>query len=192
MLFTHNPAFSGVAGHSAASKKKKKHLLECAQKYGVDTSRICYIKNNRTKYCKESHIITNMVMEHYRPTDLKVIFSDCGAAFKIGDDSIIGDLHHYNYYQFPPAVHQFLSVNDNNLHGAAKRVWRQKISDFSDDVEASLCLMGCSDQVKSNTIRAWWQRNLFLGQQSLSDDAISRIIKGPDPKTARFLRKLLD
>lgn len=186
MLFSHNPAFSGVNTGTAASKRKKAKLIDTAKRYGIELNRICYIDNTHTKYCKESYTITNMVMEHYRPHHIDIMFSDQGNAFKTGDDTIIGDLHHYRYYQFPPAVHQFLSVNDNNLHGAAKKVWRQKIQDFSDDVEASLCLLACLDAVKREAIKAWWCRNMFLDGRSLSDEAISRIIKGPDPKRQEY------
>ena len=59
-------------------------------------------------------------------------------------------------------MHQFLSPNDNKLHGIAKNKWRAMRPNFQDDVRSSLLLMKCLDDVAADTIRGFFTKNLFL------------------------------
>ena len=83
-------------------------------------------------------------------------------SFRQDTMGIVEALHFGRHIFYPACVHQFLSPNDNALHGVAKAKWRGVMTDFDDDVTASVALMKCLDDVPADTIRSWWQRNLFL------------------------------
>jgi hypothetical protein len=97
--------------------------------------------------------------------------SDNGSAFS-GDLTELGFARHE---RFPAPVHQWLSPNDNRLHGEAKAQWRAEMRDFSDDVEATLSLMHKLDWVASSHIRNWFDRNLMLGEQSITPEAMRKV-----------------
>ena len=77
---------------------------------------------------------------------------------------------------YPAAVHQYLSPNDNKLHGAAKSKWRSMFTAFDNDIEGSIALLNCLDSVSSDSIRSWWMRNLFLANGMVRDEQIRKNI----------------
>jgi hypothetical protein len=62
------------------------------------------------------------------------ILSDGGASFKKKSESIFDDLSFKKAEVYPAPVHQYLSPNDNRLHGVAKARWRSKVTNWKDDV----------------------------------------------------------
>eukprot|EP00019_Armaparvus_languidus_P002394 CAMPEP_0168607170 /NCGR_PEP_ID=MMETSP0420-20121227/16988_1 /TAXON_ID=498008 /ORGANISM="Pessonella sp." /LENGTH=197 /DNA_ID=CAMNT_0008646937 /DNA_START=78 /DNA_END=671 /DNA_ORIENTATION=- len=155
MVFTYNPEFCN-AGNNA---------------HTIDGQRICYLdqkQHKKSTYCKESPEIVNMFLEHYEnvlPEDL-IIFSDSGTCFMNKGADIINDagLIHVKY---PPCVHQYISPNDNKLHGVAKRAWRADTTDFSDDVDSTLKLMKLMDNVKQTSIRDDDFKNFMNGANAV-------------------------
>lgn len=77
---------------------------------------------------------------------------------------------------YPPPVHQYLSPNDNHLHGVAKKRWRALGLDHSDDVLSTLTLMHCIDQISESSIQTWFRRNFLLDQKEVSREAIASVI----------------
>ena len=63
------------------------------------------------------------------------IHSDNGNVFTTNGRDVLKDAG-YKRFTSPSAIHQFVSVNDNKLHGAAKAEWRSNRLDFSDDVDS--------------------------------------------------------
>merc|ERR1711916_347144 len=140
-----------------------------------DDDRIVYdgkdAKEDRT-FCREYNDMVRDFLEFHKETlegEDVVFLSDNGNAFRDGDESFI-EKHGLGKHVFYPAcVHQYLSPNDNRLHGVAKAKWRGMFSDFDDDVACSVGLMKCLDDVSQETIRSWWERNLFLAGGRLRD-----------------------
>ncbi len=105
-----------------------------------------------------------------------IILSDEGSAFKEGQKSVLTELGFKQHITYPPPVHQYLSVNDNNYHGHAKckhrAMHRRKVS----DVTWSLSLMRCLYDVKPKVISSWWDRNFLKGKSELhQDDALALV-----------------
>ena len=63
---------------------------------------------------------------------------------------------------YSAAVHQYLSPNDNRLHGTAKQSWKSNVDDFSNDVNATLYLMLCLDQDTINYSQKSFDGNLII------------------------------
>jgi hypothetical protein len=108
--------------------------------------------------------------------------SDNGNAFKKGEKSIIKELGYGKHLYYPASVHQYLSPNDNRLHGVAKAVWRSQFKDFTDDVLTSVGLMKCLDDVSEDNIRNWFNSNLFLEGGVVQDEDARALISGRQSK----------
>jgi len=70
-----------------------------------------------------------------------------GASFKKKSESIFDDFPFRKAEVYPAPVHQYLSPNDNRLHGVAKARWRAKVTNWKDDVRNTLLLMKELDNV---------------------------------------------
>ena len=79
---------------------------------------------------------------------------------------------------YPTAVHQYLSPNDNRLHGTAKQSWRASGVDFTDDVSASLSLLNLLDVDLQTHGKTWFSRNIL----KLTKDSARDIITGRSGK----------
>ena len=193
MVFTYNPEFCNAGECFHVSTKA--FTLTIFRFLGnnahtIDGQRICYLdqkQHKKSTYCKESPEIVNMFLEHYEnvlPEDL-IIFSDSGTCFMNKGADIINDagLIHVKY---PPCVHQYISPNDNKLHGVAKRAWRADTTDFSDDVDSTLKLMKLMDNVKQTSIRGWFKKNFFIGHVRPMDDDFKNFMNGANAVMNHF------
>ena len=61
---------------------------------------------------------------------------------------------------YPAAVHQYLSPNDNKLHGV-KEQWRSEFYKLKNDVDLSLRLMQLLDERCMSKSRDYFTDNLF-------------------------------
>ena len=77
---------------------------------------------------------------------------------------------------YPAAAHQYLSQNDNKVHGAVKAKWQSMFNAFDNDIERWISLMNCPDSFSSDSIKSWWIRNLFLGNGIVRDEHIKQKI----------------
>ncbi len=73
---------------------------------------------------------------------------------------------------YPANVHQWLSMNDNPLHGLSKGSWRTSGVDYSDDVESCLMLLYFLYRDIINYSNFWFKRNIM----ELKEDAVSDLI----------------
>ncbi|MEI7893160.1 MAG: hypothetical protein WCI05_08715 [Myxococcales bacterium] len=74
-------------------------------------------------------------------------------------------------------MHQYLSPNDNRLHGAAKKVWREAQLDFSDEVLSCCYLLNLLDSCNKD-VPNWFDKNLQLGCEEPTLDRVEALIKG--------------
>lgn len=101
------------------------------------------------------------------------MFTDQGRAFCIGKKDVFERLGVKKHIRYPPMVHQYLSPNDNNLHGYAKAIWRSQGWSMNNTIEASLSLLSMLTHVKRAYIRSLFQKNFFLGKVQIRDEEIS-------------------
>ena len=107
--------------------------------------------------------------------------SDNGAAFKNENESVIEAEKYGKHVFYPACVHQYLSPNDNNLHGVAKAKWRAEFKQFEDDVRCSLYLLQCLDDVERDTITGWWSINFLEGTGRVTDEDVKSVILNGSP-----------
>src|SRR5215207_7917093 len=75
--------------------------------------------------------------------------------------SVLLNLGFDNHLCYPASVHQYLSPNDNRLHGTAKQSWRALELDYSDDVESCVCLLHYLDRDIVAHSKLWFKRNML-------------------------------
>ena len=160
VLFTYNSAFRTDRNPTARRTEIYKHLVREANRLQIDFDRIVYVgdKTGETRtFVQESDDLLKSFFTYYRVPEGAVVLSDSGNAVGSGVLEALGFSRHAKY---PPAVHQYLSPNDNNLHGAAKQLWRQSGVDFRDDVSSSLLLLKLLDEQTVAHSRSWFDPTL--------------------------------
>jgi transposase len=177
MMFTSNPAFKKEASNHWAAKKARAHFLAACRRYAINPSCIVYLPNLKGKFVKESHDIIEIYLAKTQLEKIP-IFTDNGTVFFKDGKSLI-EARGYTHVLLPAPVHQFLSVNDNNAHGYAKRIWRSRVKDHSDDVISSLVLLYELYNIPREKIVRWFCRNYVLAVNNMEVAQVERVVTGP-------------
>lgn len=165
-----------------------KHLDNMQRKYNIKDERVCYDGKSKGEihtFVREyKDMIRDFLEFHKGEFQGKeiIFFSDNGNGFKDKEESIIEKFGYGKHIYYPSCVHQFISPNDNKLHGVAKQKWRKMFENFDDDVACSLGLLHCLDNVKKETIREWWESNFFLRKGKLLHEDVKRHIMNGQTK----------
>jgi hypothetical protein len=184
VLFTYNGKFRLDRVRRATWVAEKKWLTKCLDRHKIDRSRVIYIgdeKNEHRLYADESSALLRMFFGLYEIPDDVVVFSDNGKAFFPGGASVLEELGFARHVAYPAAVHQYLSPNDNRLHGTAKSTWRTSGVDFKDDVASSTLLLNRLDADISTHGSHWFRRNIT----ELTQDSAFDLISGRSGKGAK-------
>ena len=147
---------------------------------GLSRDDIHYVKptgkQKNSKFCREHVDLVKFIIDARKiPKENTLIFYDSGTCYSKGSQSIWVDEGFEHSIEFPPCVHQLLSVNDNNAHGWAKEKWRDLNIDWKDDVVATLELLRLLKEYPPASVRKDWRRN-FLLQQELDIETIKENI----------------
>jgi hypothetical protein len=195
VLFTYSTWFNPNPAKTAKAQKKFRETEALMQKYGITWDDIVYFEgkpvngSKKLTYMKETPELVELFFEKRWVDSDVVLFSDDGKAFKEDGVPILR-----SYFDetgvYPPPIHQFVSPNDNNLHGAAKRQWRAAMDrreiDPKNDVEQSLYLLCALINVRSEHVQKLFKRNFQIGAWNnpdlgaiaglVSNNLISRIV----------------
>lgn len=191
MLFTFNPDFRFDNDSTPKKKEKLSKLIDYLDHYEINKDRIIYIGDSMNKnrtYVQESPELLKLFFNHYKIKKNCVVLSDGGNSFFVGKKSVLIDLGFETHEIYPPAVHQYLSPNDNRLHGTSKASWRKNIKDFLDDVNASLYLMSCLDDDIAAYSKKWFDNNLI----NPSTDHVNRQIGVGNLENSKFRIKCME
>ena len=198
ILYTFNSQFRTDRTTTKRRKLMEDELKKAQKKYRVKDKRIVYdgkLEKETRTFVREYDDMVRDFLEFHKDT-LKaqevVYLSDNGSAFLDGDESIIEQLGYGKHIFYPPCVHQFMSPNDNKLHGAAKAKWRSMFNDFDNDVECSIALMSCLDSIPKDDIRTWWVENLFLTPGIVREEKVKKAILGEGSKWSRLHDACID
>ena len=101
--------------------------------FGISAKQVVVLPRSAGKkkavYCKESEVIINRFFQIYKKQISRktVMFHDSAKFFDTVCGSLINEGLLGQNVEYPSAIHQHLSPNDNILHGAAKATWRNSI-----------------------------------------------------------------
>lgn len=190
VLFTLNQLFR-FDRHSTLKRDQEVERLEnLLVKYQIHRSRVIYVgkaKGEKGVYVSESADLVRRFWKLYEVPDGAAIFSDEGRSFFPGGVSVLKELGFQQHESYPPAVHHYLSPNDNCLHGSAKQRWRHSGVDFSDDVASSLQLLNHLDCDIRDCGKDWWDRNML----KLTDKSVEELIAGTAKRRAELTERRL-
>jgi hypothetical protein len=116
LLFTHDPKMAKEQKKTDRGKRVRSEFEEALERYNNAEDRIIYKKSNKN-YFAESPAVFEHFLKHYPIPKNAHILHDGGKAFKRQKTSIFDNLGFKNHVAYPTDVHQFLSQNDNKLHG---------------------------------------------------------------------------
>lgn len=164
LLFTFNPVVNPNQPNTPKGRARVKEFENAINKYGITEDRIYLVKRQKTAYyCRETASIFRSFLKHYEnaiPKDA-LILHDQGPAYSQQGQSIFDTLGYTNHVTYPPGVHEHVSPNDNNLHGAAKAKWRNEYDSIKSDFETSLRLMQLIDIDAKKHSKMYFKRNIL-------------------------------
>ena len=161
ILFTYNPIFD----KDHRSLLKRQDLIDKCLYYGIGLDRIVFKKAPKAgkTYCSESSEMYEHALQRYLESGKMnkgdLVLHDNGVAFKKQNLSIFDGLG-LNHKAYLAAVHQYLSPNDNKLHGV-KEQWRSEFYKLKNDLDLSLRLMQLLDETSVAKSRDYFNGNLF-------------------------------
>lgn len=190
MLFTSNPLFRTDRQNTKKRKHAFRHLKKVLEKFGIPKSSVQYVGSVRGKngiFVSESADLVRRFFKTRRVARSNlVVFSDGGNAFSENKKCIFNLIKFLIHRKYPSQVHQYLSPNDNNLHGVAKRKWKTSPYYLRPGVSSSLYFLHCLNQVPSPLIKSWFARNLMLEKESLNFEHAIKLISGVKAKSIFF------
>lgn len=143
-----------------------KTLYAALARYRISEKRIIYCgaSSGETKtYCSERPSFVRRFFDMYPSLDSTIkIFTDDGNCFMENGEDVLGQMGFKDRVMYGPVFHHYASPNDNNVHGAAKKKWRETFHDFTDDVTTSIALMSFIDKA-SRMAGLYFHRNLQFG-----------------------------
>ena len=163
-IFTHNGKFRLDRVGRKAWVQDREVFVSTLARYGIEAKRVIYLGTDTTEsrtYVSESADLLRRFFELYEIPKQVIVFSDQGAAFFPDGKSALRPLGFAKHRAYPAPVHQYLSPNDNRLHGTAKTRWRNSRVDFKNDVESSLMLLHDLDVDLAEYGETWFTRNIL-------------------------------
>ena len=190
VLYTYNSKFRRDRKDTPRIRAEVEKLDECLKSLRLAKHRAVYIgtdsKEKRT-YVPESSDLVRRFFKQYKIEPGCVIFSDNGKSFFDAGESVLTELGFQTHVAYPAAVHQFLSPNDNRLHGSSKTSWRALSPDYKDDVYSCLLLLNHLDcDIRAHS-RTWFDRNMLC----TSKEAVATLIGGGEPSNIDYFKQCL-
>lgn len=151
-----------------AMEKSYNETNDLVKSYHLDWDHLHYHfdmpRNTSKKFTKEcSDIVKSyfVLMEKHFSKDT-LIFHDAGTCFAKAKQYVLNREIVGCFKEYPAAIHEILSWNDNRLHGVAKAKWRSMKHHFKNDAEASLALIDLLRKVPKESIKRDFERNFAV------------------------------
>lgn len=167
VLFTFDPRM-GPGTNGPVGKAKREHFMRMLAKFGIAEDRIIYKKSLKHLYA-ECPDMYELFLKRYKAQGVlgraDLFLHDGGRAFKRKKVSIFDSLKLGNHVTYPADVHQYLSPNDNKLHGC-KAKWAAEYYKFEDEISPSLRLMQLIDLETTKHSKKYFGNNLLNVKKS--------------------------
>lgn len=181
-LFTMNPLFRRDVDLTTARRRDNRAWLEhCLQWYDIDPSRIIYMghpPHETRTFTAETAELTQLCFADIDIPEGVAILHDAGTIFTQDGESIFPAIGFAHERAYTSAVHQFLSPNDNRLHGIVKMEWRESGVDLNDDVSSCLLLLNRLDCVSEGEIKDMFDRNFLWDNPRPTIEEVLPLVRG--------------
>ena len=176
ILYTSNAIFDRARKQTARRIKQLAYIDKLLEKYKIEPWRIVYKGAPHGKKRKfvvpASAALVEEFLDKFDVDFDSIILSDGGNEFKK-----LGELGFRRHIRYDAAIHQWLSPNDNRLHGSGKKIWRELGIDYSDDPLALITFLWSLDEVMGN-VSKWFNNNLQLDRLAPHVEAVADLIRG--------------
>ena len=190
VLFTYNPCFRQDRRPTEQHEQQIEDLYWATYDWQIDERRVQVVeppKGKNKSMVAESSDLVRRFFSLYKVDPSAVILSDNGRSFKSKSQDVFKELGFAAHLTFPPPVHQYLSPQDHGVFGPAKAAWKARITDWSDDIVASISLLGLID-LYSKRAREYFVKNLLIRHEPLRRDQVQRLIEPIHKEKFDFLR----
>ena len=194
VLFTYNQEFRSDRPPTERRHGQLAHLSHCLHHFQIGAERVMYVGRESGEsrcYVQESSSLVQKFFGLYTLPRRCTVLSDNGNAFLDSGDDVLLKIGFFDHLQYPSIVHHFLSPNDNRLHGAAKKKWREMKLDYTDDVMTSIALLRCLDDSNGN-VGSYFERNMQLGSKKPRLDQVHDLIEGQDILDSQYFQRCLE
>ena len=190
IVYSANPIFNRNVNPTARRLKIWAEVDAVFKKWGVAANRVTFVtqeemKGKNGKGTKKSIVPahTDRIRDYF---SRYVIEDDCIILSDGGDEfTCLAERGFSKHIHYPGPVHQWLSPNDNRLHGTAKQRWRKSGVDFKNDAEALASLLYFMDDETKNAEK-WFDANLQVDQPSVTRERVESIIRGKKHSKNRY------
>jgi hypothetical protein len=170
MLFTHNKRFD-------FNGKYGNELIEILKDYSVSLDRLVYVPGTKKYKREHKDMLSTFFSRQAVPND-SLMLTDNGNIFFEKKESVLLDLGWQSHVTYPACVHQFLSPNDNNIHGRCKQQLKGERPNYKEDVTTVLRFMEILDSVPKRDVRDLFNNNLFLDRRvDIFDEKVGSLIR---------------
>ena len=186
MLFTYDQAFRTDRKSTALRDEKTRRIRKLCKEYGITESQIVYVgkeKYEKRSFVREKHELIEKFFRHHGIPPQTVIFADNGNSTKR-----LRELGFHDVKYYPAVIHQYLSPNDNGLHGPAKATWKSHRRELKDNVDSSLFLLKELATPDAKTVQGWFKNCWLLGIYWPKDDVVDELLGGGEPENHFYQR----
>ena len=170
-LYTHNPRMAPTQRNTDRGRVIRAEFDEALKRYDVEEDRVHFVKSKRNYRGECAEMYEDFLSRHKVEPDT-LILHDRGNAFKRQKVSIFETMGFTNHEEYPSDVHQYLSPNDNKLHGC-KAAWYREYYKFENDVSAPLRLMQLIDLDTVKNSKRYFDTNIIRVKKSQIDHIVS-------------------
>ena len=197
IAFTLDPAFRIDRSMTPPRRKQAEYLKSRLSYYNLSQDRVVYVgkfKGEVGNYCGESANLVRRFVSYYQARGEFdpdcTILSDYGLSFKVGEKGnkidVFTQLGFARRFFYPACMHQYLSPNDNRVHGAAKVRWRSKVRDHKNDVDSTLNLLYQLDHLAGVNTRSYFEKNFLLQFNQPTITNAMAVIQSEPKKICKF------
>lgn len=191
VLYSLNPIFRNTLPSTRVTAKNRANLTRLkglVRAYNLDWKQIQFfpqVKGKNKKYLPESAVVIRDFFRVWPAPKNTVILHDGGTAYKEKKVSIFPSLGVPEHYPYPKETHASLSVNDHDMHGAAKQQFFAQRQGPKDDMADSLLLLKILTDTPRTDIQGWADRNLCRKDKELTEKVLLGVLKNPAERLTR-------
>lgn len=186
IIFTFDPVFDLEKLDQSTGKLNKEIFKE---RYGIDEWQIFYENGKGKCFFRETQRASKIAFERWKnvyPNIEDLVFLSDGGSAEIEDHRpIFLNCGVRKHYVFPASCHHYLSPLDNGANQMVKTTWKTS-KDHSDEPANSFLLMNLYSNLKPETIRHLFDRNLLLSTAEPSIDDVELQVKNGSYKRMEF------
>src|SRR3989338_6634461 len=166
-----------------AIERDSQYMKQTLEDHAVLPERVGADTKETQCFVSEGPDLARLFFRLYDSLQDNIVFSDGGNSSKEKGASVLEALR-FTHEVYPAAVHQYLSPNDNKLHGRAKRSWRTAFHDFTYDVYCSIKLLHLLNRDTLAHSKTWFDRNIL----KLDRDSVAELIGGKQAQKSADIR----